>query len=98
MVSRKLSPYRCAFDHRHSRQILVARLDSCGNARNPKLSPGIWCSTVASIKRGEQTAGRDPGVGPALATALVASIADPKASRSGRDSLAWVGLALRRER
>jgi transposase len=26
-----------------------------------------------------------PGVGPALATALVASIADPKAFRSGRD-------------
>ena len=28
-----------------------------------------------------------PGVGPALATALVASIADPKAFRSGRDFL-----------
>jgi transposase len=26
-----------------------------------------------------------PGVGPALATALVASVADPKAFRSGRD-------------
>jgi transposase len=33
-----------------------------------------------------------PGVGPALATALVASIADPKAFRSGRDFSAWVGL------
>ena len=33
-----------------------------------------------------------PGVGPALATALVASVADPKASRSGRDFSAWIGL------
>ena len=31
-----------------------------------------------------------PGVGPALATALVASIADPKAFRSGRDFSAWM--------
>jgi transposase len=33
-----------------------------------------------------------PGVGPALATALVASIADPGAFRWGRDFSAWVGL------
>jgi transposase len=33
-----------------------------------------------------------PGVGPALATALVASIPDPRAFRSGRDFSAWVGL------
>ncbi len=33
-----------------------------------------------------------PGVGPVLATALVASVADPKAFRSGRDFSAWVGL------
>lgn len=33
-----------------------------------------------------------PGVGPALATALVASVADAKAFRSGRDFSAWVGL------
>ncbi|MGA8157491.1 MAG: IS110 family transposase [Rhodoplanes sp.] len=33
-----------------------------------------------------------PGVGPALATALVASITDPKAFRSGRDFSAWIGL------
>jgi len=36
-----------------------------------------------------------PGVGPALATALVASIADPKAFRSGRDFSAWIGLVPR---
>ena len=33
-----------------------------------------------------------PGVGPALATALVASVADPKMFRSGRDFSAWIGL------
>jgi transposase len=33
-----------------------------------------------------------PGVGPVLATALVASVADPKAFRSGRDFSAWIGL------
>ncbi|HET9538267.1 MAG TPA: IS110 family transposase, partial [Mesorhizobium sp.] len=35
-----------------------------------------------------------PGVGPALATALVASVANPRAFRSGRDFSAWVGLCL----
>jgi transposase len=33
-----------------------------------------------------------PGVGPALATAVVASVVDPKAFRSGRNFSAWVGL------
>ena len=33
-----------------------------------------------------------PGVGPVLAPALVASIADPKAFRSGRNFSAWIGL------
>jgi len=33
-----------------------------------------------------------PGVGPALATALVACVADPKVFRSGRDFSAWIGL------
>ena len=33
-----------------------------------------------------------PGVGPVLATALVASIVDPKVFRSGRDFSAWIGL------
>ena len=33
-----------------------------------------------------------PGVGPALATALVASVADPMAFKSGRDFSAWIGL------
>ena len=33
-----------------------------------------------------------PGVGPALATALVASVADPRAFKSGRNFSAWIGL------
>jgi len=33
-----------------------------------------------------------PGVGPALATALVASVADPRAFQSGRNFSAWIGL------
>jgi transposase len=33
-----------------------------------------------------------PGVGPALATALVASVPDPKAFRSARNFSAWIGL------
>jgi len=33
-----------------------------------------------------------PGVGPRVATALVASIADPKVFRSGRQMAAWIGL------
>jgi transposase len=33
-----------------------------------------------------------PGVGPLLATALVATVADPKAFRSGRNFSAWVGI------
>jgi transposase len=33
-----------------------------------------------------------PGVGPALATALIATVADPKAFRSGRNFSAWIGI------
>jgi NAD(P)-dependent dehydrogenase (short-subunit alcohol dehydrogenase family) len=33
-----------------------------------------------------------PGVGPALATALVASVADPRTFRSGCNFSAWIGL------
>lgn len=33
-----------------------------------------------------------PGVGPLLASALVATVADPKAFKSGRNLAAWIGL------
>ena len=36
-----------------------------------------------------------PGVGPALATALVATVAAPKAFRSGRNFSAWIGIVPR---
>ena len=47
-----------------------------------------WHRSSATSKRLDAI----PGVGPALATALIASIADPKAFRSGRDFSAWIGL------
>ena len=47
---------------------------------------------LAPIQRDEQAARCIPGVGPVLATALVASVADPKAFRSGRNFSAWIGL------
>jgi transposase len=33
-----------------------------------------------------------PGVGPLVASAMVASVPDPKAFRSGRSLAAWIGL------
>ena len=50
-----------------------------------------WHRSNATSKRLDAI----PGVGPALATALVASIADPRTFRSGRDFSAWVGLVPR---
>jgi transposase len=47
-----------------------------------------WHRTSATSRRLDAI----PGVGPALATALVASVADARAFRSGRDFSAWVGL------
>src|SRR6266496_3970622 len=47
-----------------------------------------WHRSNATSKRLDEI----PGVGPALATALVASIGDPGAFRSGRDFSAWIGL------
>ena len=47
-----------------------------------------WHRSDAASKRLDAI----PGVGPALATALVASVADPRAFRSARDFSAWIGL------
>ena len=33
-----------------------------------------------------------PGIGPIIATALVASVSDPSIFKSGRDLAAWIGL------
>ena len=47
-----------------------------------------WHRTSKTSKRLEAI----PGVGPLVATALVASIPDPSIFRSGRDLSAWIGL------
>ena len=50
---------------------------------------------IMAWHRSNQTSKRldkAPGVGPVLATALVASVADPKTFRSGRNFSAWIGL------
>src|SRR5436190_22115612 len=47
-----------------------------------------WHRSCETSKRLDEI----PGVGPALATALVASVANPRAFRSGRDFSAWMGL------
>jgi transposase len=49
---------------------------------------GAWHRSSQTSKRLDQI----PGIGPALATALVASVPDPKAFRSGRNFSAWIGL------
>src|SRR6516225_12341269 len=48
---------------------------------------GAWHRSSQASRRLDEI----PGVGPALATALVASIADPRTFRSGRDFSAWIG-------
>jgi transposase len=47
---------------------------------------------LASLQSDEQAPQLHSGVGPLLATALVASVADPKTFRSGRNFSAWIGL------
>ena len=54
----------------------------------------VWHRSNATSKRQDAI----PGVGPALATALVASIADPRAFRSGGISQPGLGLYLNRTR
>jgi transposase len=49
---------------------------------------GAWHRSSEASKRLDAI----PGVAPALATALVASVANRKAFRSGRDFSAWIGL------
>ena len=48
----------------------------------------VWHRSSETSKRLDAI----PGVGHVLATALVASIGDPRAFRSGRDFSAWIGL------
>src|SRR6187455_1592051 len=47
---------------------------------------------LAPLQRNEQTPSLHSRSGPMLATALVASVADPRTFRSGRNFSAWIGL------
>ena len=47
---------------------------------------------LAPFQRDEHEARSGPRVGPVLATALVAAVADPKSFRSGRNFSAWIGM------
>jgi transposase len=51
-------------------------------------------ATARSTKLGRRLM-EVPGVGPLLASAMVASVPDPTAFRSGRDLAAWIGLVPR---
>ena len=55
-------------------------------------SPSGRNAGVGTSSTGRAPAGFLTGVGPALATALVASVVDAKAFRSGRNFSAWIGL------
>ena len=48
----------------------------------------IWHRSSAASRRLEAI----PGIGPIIATALVASVTDPGVFKSGRDLAAWIGL------
>src|SRR6202045_3477908 len=52
----------------------------------------VWHRSNETSKRLDEL----PGVGPPLAPALVASVADPKEFRSGRDFSAWIGLVTKK--
>jgi transposase len=49
---------------------------------------GAWHRSSEMSRRLEEC----PGVGPVLATALVATVTDPKAFRSARNLSAWIGI------
>ena len=68
-----------------------ARQPSCqSEGADPRVRPTdlAWHRSNETSRRLDEL----PGVGPLLATALVASVADPQAFRSGRDFSAWIGL------
>ena len=52
---------------------------------------------AASLERGEQAARDHPGHRGYGATAIVATAADPKVFRSGRDFAAWIGMVPRQD-
>src|SRR5258707_1089088 len=73
----------CASSHHWSRE-----LQALGHT--VRLMPPAYVKPY--VKRQSKRLTYIPGVGPILATALVASVADPRTFRSGRNFSAWVGL------
>ncbi len=66
------------------------RLLLCRHCRPPKCGHDAQSQSIArSIG---QRLDQIPGIGPALGTALFASVPDPRAIRSGRYLSAWIGL------
>jgi len=52
---------------------------------------------AAPLERSKQAAQEHPGIGIVGATAIAATVPDPKAFRSGRDFAAWIGLVPRQD-
>jgi transposase len=77
-------------------EVVRACLAGLGNQlRNLKKQILDFDRMIMAWHRSNQTSKRlncIPGVGPLLATALVASVADAKTFRSGRNFSAWIGL------
>src|SRR3981081_1913629 len=74
------------------RACLAALGDQCRRQKRHILEFGAM---IMAWHRSNQTSKRlhyIPGVGPILSTALVASVADPRTFRSGRNFSAWIGL------
>ena len=71
--------------------VVIDCIDSSSKSWEPQTAPTSLALSNATSRQLDEL----PGVGPALATALVASVADPKAFRSGRDFSAWIGLVPR---
>jgi transposase len=83
------SDARVPADARHCLQMLAAQLivvkqQILENDRRVRTSA---CATELGRRLMEV-----PGVGPLLASALVATVADPAAFKTGRDLAAWIGL------
>src|SRR4249920_2296516 len=78
----------CASSHHWSRELK-------GLGHTVRLMPPAYVKPYVKRQKNDAAdaeAIEIPGVGPVLATALIASVADPKTFRSGRDFSAWIGL------
>lgn len=56
------------------------------------IAPGRFRYGSPPCERSEPTTGNDPGIGVITATAMVATVVDASAFKSGRHFAAWIGL------